>query len=117
MNGASDTFGQRLKRARLDAGLTQSQLVRRSGIPKPTLSRYENDHVQPSLSTLARLAEALAIPESFLLPGKVSPEEALIDALRELGVTIRTKAQARRIARVVADAVGEELAAPARRRA
>jgi transcriptional regulator with XRE-family HTH domain len=87
----------------LSAGLTQSQLVQRSGIPKPTLSRYENDHVLPSLQTLARLADALHVPESVLLPGKVSPEEELYAALNERGVSIRTRAEARRIADIVAE--------------
>ena len=104
----TDTFGERLRSTRLAAGLTQSQLVSRSGIPKPTLSRYENDHVMPSLQTLGRLAEALHVPESVLLPGKPSPEEEFYTALAERGVTIRSRAEARRIADVVADALDDE---------
>ena len=105
---APDTFGERLRSTRLAAGLTQSELVNRSGIPKPTLSRYENGHVMPSLQTLGRLAEALRIPESALLPGKISPEEELYAALNERGVVIRSRAEARRIADVVADALGDK---------
>ncbi len=99
------SFGERLRRARLDAGLTQSQLVGRSGIPKPTLSRYENGHVMPSLGTLARLAAALSVPEGFLLPGSATPEEALYEALHVRGIEIRDKADAERIADVVANAL------------
>ena len=109
---AKTTFGERLRQARVDAGLTQSDLVRLSGIPKPTLSRYENDHVMPSLATLGKLARALGVAESILLPGKQTPEEELIDALHEHGVEIRTRADARRIANIVADALA---AAPAER--
>jgi transcriptional regulator with XRE-family HTH domain len=112
-----ETFGERLRRARLDAGFTQSDLVRRSGIPKPTLSRYENDHVMPSLQTLARLADALGVPEATLLPGKTSAEEELFDALRERGIHIRSRAEARRIADVVAEIFGTpHTAADVRRR-
>jgi transcriptional regulator with XRE-family HTH domain len=50
------TFGQRLRRARLVAGFSQSELEERSGIPKARLSRYENGHVLPSLGTLQKLA-------------------------------------------------------------
>jgi transcriptional regulator with XRE-family HTH domain len=108
MSKTADTFGERLRQARLEAGYTQSQLVRRSGIPKPTLSRYENDHVLPSLQTLARLADALQVPETSLLPGKTSPEEELLDALRERGVHIRSRAEARRIADAVADVLSTD---------
>jgi transcriptional regulator with XRE-family HTH domain len=99
------TFGNILRQARLDAGLTQSQLVRRSGIPKPTLSRYENGHVMPSLQTLARLAEALDLPEGALLPGRNSPKEELFAALTEQGVEVRSREDAQRIARLIADVI------------
>jgi transcriptional regulator with XRE-family HTH domain len=110
----TDTFGDRLRQARLGAGLTQSQLVRISGIPKPTLSRYENGHVMPSLQTLARLAEALDLPEGALLPGRTSPKEELFIALAEKGVEIHSREDARRIADLVAEVIVES---PAARRA
>lgn len=112
----NETFGERLRQTRLAAGLTQSQLVRRSGIPKPTLSRYENDHVMPSLQTLGRLAEALRVPESVLLPGRTSPEEELYEALTERGVSIRSRAEARRIADAVVEALSTSSAGGQRRR-
>lgn len=105
---ANPSFGERLRRARVDAGLTQADLVRRSGIRKPTLSRYENDHVMPSLLTLGKLARALGIAESALLPGKPMPEEELIRALHERGVAIRSRAEAQRIADIVADALARD---------
>jgi transcriptional regulator with XRE-family HTH domain len=89
----------------LKAGLTQSQLVRVSGIPKPTLSRYENDHVTPSLSTLRRLAKALNVPESTLIGEERTPEAELLDALRERGIEVRTRAEARRLADIFAKSV------------
>jgi transcriptional regulator with XRE-family HTH domain len=82
--------------------------VRRSGIPKPTLSRYENDHVLPSLATLGRLAGALGVPAGTLLAGAPSPVDELVAALLERGVDIQTRTQARRIAALVADAVESE---------
>jgi transcriptional regulator with XRE-family HTH domain len=108
-----ETFGALLRQARLGAGLTQSQLVRRSGIPKPTLSRYENGHVMPSLQTLARLADALDLPEGALIPGRASPKEELFMALVEKGVEIHSREDARRIADIVAQAIEE----PVRREA
>jgi len=100
---AGGTFGERLRQARLDAKLTQSQLVRRSGIPKPTISRYENGHVMPSLATLARLAAALELAEGALLPGLTSPKEELFIALEERGIEIHTIEDERRVADLVAE--------------
>jgi transcriptional regulator with XRE-family HTH domain len=102
------SFGDILRHARLDAGLTQSQLVRLSGIPKPTLSRYENGHVMPSLATLARLADALDLAEGALLPGRASPREELFLALSERGVEISTREDAQRIAQIVAQLVEQD---------
>jgi transcriptional regulator with XRE-family HTH domain len=113
---AATTFGERLRLARTAGGLTQSELVKRSGIPKPTLSRYENDHVLPSLATLARLAEALNVSPGSLLAGTPSPVDELVVALLERGVVIRTSAQARRVASLVADAMAREQQTSARAR-
>src|SRR5918912_1661090 len=60
-------FGQRLREARITAGLSQSELEEISGIPKARLSRYENGHVAPSIQTLERLAAALNASEASLL--------------------------------------------------
>ena len=110
LDSSGGTFGERLRQARLDAGLTQSQLVTVSGIPKPTLSRYENGHVMPSLATLARLATALDLAEGSLLPGLTSPKEELFVALQDRGIEIRSHEDAQRIAEIVARAFAESSA-------
>ena len=56
---AAKTFGSRLRDARDKAQLSQSDLSRSSGIPKTMLSRYENDHILPSVTTLRKLSTAL----------------------------------------------------------
>ena len=45
--------------ARVQAGLTQSQLSERSGISQADISRLEKGTRNPSLSLLKRLAEAM----------------------------------------------------------
>ena len=45
--------------ARIQAGLTQSQLSERSGISQADISRLENGTRNPSLALLKRLAEAM----------------------------------------------------------
>ena len=54
-------FADKLKRARLRAGLTQPQLAARSGVPQPTISRLEAGKYKPQHGTLLRLARALGV--------------------------------------------------------
>lgn len=47
-----------LRRARMAAGLTQSELARSAGVAQSVISAYENGHREPSLPQLERLLEA-----------------------------------------------------------
>jgi transcriptional regulator with XRE-family HTH domain len=98
-------FGNRLREARLAAGLSQSELEELSGIPKARLSRYENGHVEPSIQTLARLARALNVSEASLLGDQRAVLEDFFAVLAERGVRIQTKEQGKRLAAAVADMV------------
>ncbi|MGH2725565.1 MAG: helix-turn-helix domain-containing protein, partial [Actinomycetota bacterium] len=53
-DGGQAGFAGRLRRARTNAGLSQRDLERSSGIPKSRISRYENGHLLPSLSGLQK---------------------------------------------------------------
>ncbi|MGZ5345043.1 MAG: helix-turn-helix domain-containing protein [Actinomycetota bacterium] len=106
MQGADGKhFGNRLREARLAAGLSQSELEELSGIPKARLSRYENGHVEPSIQTLARLARALNVSEASLLGDQRAVLEDFFAVLSERGVQIQTKEQGKRLAAAVADMV------------
>ncbi|GAA5056521.1 helix-turn-helix domain-containing protein [Streptomyces similanensis] len=54
--------GDRLRRARGRAGLTQQVLAERAGIDKQAISLIENAHSSPRLDTLWRIARALGEP-------------------------------------------------------
>ncbi len=54
-----ETMGQRMQRLRLGAGLSQSQLAKKAGIPLGTLKNWEQDLREPSLSKAAALAKAI----------------------------------------------------------
>src|SRR5205085_5005862 len=82
------TFGQRLRDVRLHAGLSQSALETRSGIPKARLSRYENGHVLPSIETLGRLAVALGVSEARLLGDQRALLEEFFNVLFQRRVRI-----------------------------
>ncbi len=98
-------FGHRLREARLNAGLSQSELEELSGIPKARLSRYENGHVAPSIQTLERLARALNVSEASLLGDQRAVLERFFAVLDERGVSVDSAEQGARLAHAVADMI------------
>lgn len=75
-------LGQRIRQARLDAGLSQRQLCGDT-ITRNMLSQIENGSARPSMSTLQYLADRLGKPISFFLEETVaSPNQPLMDAAR-----------------------------------
>ncbi len=64
-------IGERIKRLRKRAGLTQEQLAERVGLDARHLSRLEVGRHCPSLDTLERIARVLDVPllEFFRFPG------------------------------------------------
>ncbi len=62
-----DTVAAQVRRRREALGLSNGALAARAGISRAMLSKIEHRRTSCSLSTLARLADALAVPVSALL--------------------------------------------------
>jgi transcriptional regulator with XRE-family HTH domain len=60
-------IGKNLKDARFRAGLTQAELAEKAGTTQTTVARIERDAVQPEVTTIRKLATALAVPIAELL--------------------------------------------------
>jgi len=58
---------QAIRNLRLHHGLSQRQLALRMGVPRTYVSKIENEKATPTLSSLARLAEALTVSVPDLL--------------------------------------------------
>ncbi|MFJ8932306.1 helix-turn-helix domain-containing protein [Streptomyces sp. NPDC102340] len=65
--GLGDEVGRRLKQLRVDSGLSLSELARRSGVGKGTLSELEAGRRNPTLETLYALTTVLGRPLSAVL--------------------------------------------------
>ena len=75
-------LGQRIKAARLEAGLSQRQLCGEE-ITRNMLSQIENGVAKPSMATLQYLAAQLGKPVSFFLEETVaSPNQVRMDEAR-----------------------------------
>lgn len=59
---------------REEVGMTQAELCKRTGIRQPLLSKLENGHRRLRVDQVAKIARALGIPPSALIP-HLEPEE------------------------------------------
>ena len=57
----SITLGESIRRARLNAGLTQAELANRIGTNQHTISLYENDQQDMGVRRLFEIAKALGV--------------------------------------------------------
>ena len=76
-------LGEKLRQARLEAGLSQRQLCEQI-ITRNMLSLIENGSARPSMETLKELAARLGQPVSYFLEEQalVSPNTAVMEAAR-----------------------------------
>ena len=90
-------LGERIKAARIQAGLTQEELADRIGVSRGAVARWELGEIEPKLRNLVVLSELLNVSTDYLLGIKTynGPEDlrmsdeayemlkALINKLRE----------------------------------
>lgn len=62
-------FAQRLKKARVDKGLSQTELGKLAGVHYTQIGRYENKGSQPSADVLAKIANILEVSSDYLTNG------------------------------------------------
>ncbi|AXK36095.1 XRE family transcriptional regulator [Streptomyces armeniacus] len=67
-----------LRALRERAGITLSELARRSGIAKGTLSQLESGSGNPTIETVFSLSNALGVPVSSLLTEQAVPDVVLV---------------------------------------
>ncbi len=73
------TIGELLKKARLDAGMTQKELANKCGMADSAIRKYESGKVIPKIETRKRIATALNITTSDLM----SPLELMSENFSE----------------------------------
>lgn len=69
-------IGSSVRRARRRSGLSTRELAQRASLSQPFLSNIENGRSSPSVATLYKLAAALGIGATDLLPP--SPDEGVV---------------------------------------
>lgn len=67
-------FPARLLRLRADAGMTQKDLAKASGMSVPQIARYETGTSKPRMTALVKLAKALNVLVSDIQASEDEPE-------------------------------------------
>ena len=70
MKTANMTIGSRIREARDTAGLTQQELADRIGINWKSLSAIERNVNNPSIKTICKISNTLAVSCDYLLMGE-----------------------------------------------
>ncbi|MFB3923834.1 MAG: helix-turn-helix domain-containing protein [Terriglobia bacterium] len=74
------SVGRSLQSIRIDKGLSQGDVEKRTGLLRSYLSRVENGHTVPSIDTLGKMAKALGVSVSELIdpPGNNSGRQVTL---------------------------------------
>lgn len=60
-------FGERVRRLRIEKGLSQPQVAERIGVSKSVVSNYESNYKLPSTGNLVKLAQLFSTTTDYLL--------------------------------------------------
>lgn len=69
----SPSIAETVRRQRVERGVSQSALARRTGIPQPAISRIERGHELPSLERLSRLLAGLGLRPGIVMRPLAQP--------------------------------------------
>lgn len=67
-------LSERLKKARINKGLSQEELAKRINTTKSTISNYENEYSSPSNEVLTKIADILEVTTDYLLGRTDNPQ-------------------------------------------
>ena len=76
-------LGNRIKNARLSAGLTQEKVAELVGVSRAAISRWELGEIEPKIEHLATLSKALGISTDHLLGTEESGKKWELDISEE----------------------------------
>lgn len=66
--GSQKKFGTNLKKARVQASMTQKEIAEKSGLHVNFIARIERGEENPTYETIERIVKALKIKSSDILP-------------------------------------------------
>lgn len=97
-------IGNNLKKLRVNKGMTQKDLADSLNVSSQAVSRWENDEVEPDISTLSKLSSIFEVPVDAIINGNFEKKEEPKDNTAEVAAVAAT---------VAAVAKAQEAAQPA----
>ncbi len=85
-----------IKKARLDAGLTQSEVAEKLGVAQAQYARWENGGRKPKDETLGKIAKVFGVSTDYL-KGRDDGLEEIVGLLREQELNDRQKVQVKKL--------------------
>jgi transcriptional regulator with XRE-family HTH domain len=82
-------LGRRIKRLRIDRGLTLKDLEARGGISATHVSEIERGKASPTVGALGRIALALGVRPALLVPAPELPAAHVVRAAEREAMTLR----------------------------
>lgn len=73
-----ETLGRRLRKIRLEKGLTLEQVANRASLSKAFISQLENDKANPSLGSLKAVVGVFGLPVAALFGGLADDSEIAV---------------------------------------
>lgn len=102
-NVAPRRIGDRIKRARWDAGLSQQKLADKAGTTRHNIMRWESGKNEPRLRFIRAIAEATGKPVEFFTDDDEEPHQMALlshtEMLRALAPLASVLRQAERLAK------------------
>ncbi len=89
-------LGQRIRKRREALNLTQQELAQVLGVTPQHISVVEQDKRLPSLTFLAKLAEKLGVDIDYLVSGKATQGEIMLDPIVAIKADERLKPKVKR---------------------
>ena len=97
------TFGEKLKEARKNAGLSQEELAERIGVSRAAVAKWETDKGLPDIDNLKAMAGLLDVSIDYLLDDGTSLDVSVVREPIDLGDAKGLMAKAKEKDRLVAE--------------
>lgn len=88
-------IGKRIRKQRIDSGLTQAELAAKLGVSRATISSWETDRTEPAMQDVQAIAIATGCQPSDLV-GVFVEEVRTDDTIRRLTAYLSALTQAQR---------------------
>ena len=85
-------IGNNLKKLRVNKGMTQKDLADSLNVSSQAVSRWENDEVEPDISTLSKLSSIFEVPVDAIINGNFEKKEEPADKTVEVAAVAATVA-------------------------